>query len=144
MKKVILSACLVAGTSVGAGMIALPMALCKIGILPTIILILGVWFFMYISGILGIELNLRAGRGLPLGKLARLYSGPIASSIGTISLILLIYALLCAYLYGGASILQSFFCVSCGMVTGVKKHCSCICLFVGVLAHFSCGIRFAG
>ncbi len=107
-KKMILSACLVAGTSIGAGLIALPMALCTLGILPTIALILVVWFLMYISGILSIELNLRAGRGLPLGKLAQLFSGPIASGIGVVSFILLIYALLCAYLYGGASIFQSF------------------------------------
>ena len=109
MKKLILSACLVAGTSVGAGMLALPMVLCKIGILPTIILIITLWFFMYFSGLLGLELNLRAGKGLTLGELGRLYSGPLASHIGSISLMFLIYALLCAYLYGGASIFQSFF-----------------------------------
>jgi tyrosine-specific transport protein len=139
MKKVILSACLVAGTSVGAGMIALPMALCKIGILPTIILILGVWFFMYVSGILGIELNLRAGRGLPLGKLACLYSGPIASSIGTISLILLIYALLCAYLYGGASILQSFFASHLGWSLELKSIVLVYAFLLGFLLIFPVG-----
>ena len=139
MKKVILSACLVAGTSVGAGMIALPMALCKIGILPTIILILGVWFFMYVSGILGIELNLRAGRGLPLGKLARLYSGPIASSIGTISLILLIYALVCAYLYGGASILQSFFASHVGWTLELKSIVLVYAFLLGLLLIFPVG-----
>jgi tyrosine-specific transport protein len=120
MKKLILSICLVAGTSIGAGMIALPMALCKIGILPTIVLILGVWFFMYLSSLIGAEINLRAGHGLPLGKLGSLYSGPIASSIGTVSLILLIYALLCAYLYGGASILQSFFASHLGWSLELK------------------------
>ena len=120
MKKLILSICLVAGTSIGAGMIALPMALCKIGILPTIVLILGVWFFMYLSSLIGAEINLRAGPGLPLGKLGSLYSGPIASSIGTVSLILLIYALLCAYLYGGASILQSFFASHLGWSPELK------------------------
>jgi len=108
MKKLILSACLVAGTSVGAGMLALPMVLCKIGILPTLGLILVLWFFMYLSGLFGIELNLRAKKGLTLGQLGCIYSGPGAAHLGSISLVFLIYALLCAYLYGGASIFQSF------------------------------------
>lgn len=109
MKKLVLSAGLVAGTSVGAGMIALPMVLCKIGVLPTFVLIIVLWFFMYLSGLLGLELNLRAGKGLTLGELGKLYSGPIVSQIGSLSLKFLIYALLCAYLYGGASIFLSFF-----------------------------------
>jgi len=121
MKKLILSACLVTGTAVGAGIVSLPMTLCKIGILPTIALILGIWFFMYISGLLGAEINLRAGHGLPLGKLGSLYSGRIASAIGTISLILLIYALLSAYLYGGASALQSFFISQMGWSFNLKS-----------------------
>lgn len=108
MKKLILSSALVAGTSLGAGVIALPMVLCKIGIFPSILLISVFWFFMYLSGLLGLELNLRAQKGLSLGELGTLYSGPLASCIGTLSLMMLTYALLCAYLYGGASIFQSF------------------------------------
>lgn len=109
MKKLILSASLVAGTSVGAGMIALPMVLCKIGILPTIAVIITLWFFMYFSGLLGLELNLRSQKSFTLGELGRFYRGSLASYIGTLSLMCLIYALLCAYLYGGASIFQNFF-----------------------------------
>ena len=121
MKKLTLSICLVAGTAVGVGMIALPMALCKIGIFPTIALILIVWFFMYISSLLGTEINLRAGYGFPIGKLANLYSGRIASIIGNTSFILLIYALLCAYIYGGASVLESFFVSYLGWSFSLKK-----------------------
>lgn len=107
MKKLYLSMSLVAGTSVGAGMLALPMVLCTLGIIPTIGLILGTWFFMYISGLLGLELNLRAGQGLPLSTLAKRYSGSVASVLSMISFIFLIYALLCAYIYGGASVVQT-------------------------------------
>ncbi|MGI4851837.1 MAG: aromatic amino acid transport family protein [Janthinobacterium lividum] len=107
MKKLILPACLVAGTAVGAGMIALPMVLCKIGLLGTLGLILSVWAFMYISSLIGVEINLRARQGLPLGALGKFYDSPMAAVIGTISVILLIYALLSAYLHGGASVIQS-------------------------------------
>ena len=107
MKKLILPACLVAGTAVGAGMIALPMVLCKIGLLGTLALILSVWGFMYVSSLIGVEINLRARQGLPLGALGKFYDSPVASIIGTMSVILLIYALLSAYLHGGASVIQS-------------------------------------
>jgi tyrosine-specific transport protein len=133
MKKLILSACLVAGTSIGAGMIALPMVLCKIGILPAILLIISVWFFMYVSGMLGIELNLRADKGLPLGKLGYIYSGKIAASIGSSSLILLIYALLCAYLYGGASVLQGFFSSYIGWVLDLRNIILIYAFLLGLL-----------
>ncbi|MBS0185995.1 MAG: hypothetical protein JSS34_06625 [Proteobacteria bacterium] len=109
MKKLILGSCLVAGTSVGAGMIALPMALCKIGIFPTIVLILGLWIFMYLTGLLGLELNLKRGKGQTLAELGNFYRGSFTSLLGSLCLMFLIYALLCAYLYGGASIFQGFF-----------------------------------
>ncbi len=137
MKKLILSASLVAGTSVGAGMIALPMVLCKIGILPTIALILTMWFFMYLSGLLGLELNLRAGKGLTLGELGHLYRGPITSHIGSLSLMFLIYALLCAYLYGGASIFQSFFEMHLGASYPLKNIVVGYALILALILSFS-------
>ena len=121
MKKLILSSCLVAGTSIGAGMIALPMVLCQIGVLPTIALILTMWFFMYLTGLLGLELNLRRGKGLTLAELGNFYRGPLTSHIGSLSLMFLIYALLCAYLYGGASIFQSFFESQLGQTFSLKS-----------------------
>ncbi|MBS0186236.1 MAG: amino acid permease [Proteobacteria bacterium] len=89
MKKFILSASLVAGTSIGAGMIALPMILCKIGILPSIGLIITFWFFMYLSALLSLELNLRAGKGLSIGELGQFYRGSFFSCIGSLSLMFL-------------------------------------------------------
>lgn len=137
MKKLILSACLVAGTSVGAGMIALPMVLCKIGILPTIALILTLWFFMYLSGLLGLELSLRSKKGLTLSELGNFYRGPLASHIGSLSLMFLIYALLCAYLYGGASIFQNFIETHLGQTFSLKKIILCYVFILSIVFSFS-------
>ncbi|MBN9565742.1 MAG: amino acid permease [Alphaproteobacteria bacterium] len=106
-KRMIGSMCLVAGTSIGAGMIALPMALSKLGIIPSIILMLGVWTVMYISSLVSLELNLKAGAGLPLGALAKKFSGPKTEAIGLLSIKGLCYALLAAYIYGGGSTIFS-------------------------------------
>jgi len=97
---------LVAGTCIGSGMIALPMVLAKLGLIPSILLMLATWFIMYYSSLINLELNLQAGRGLPLGALGRLFSGRTAELTGNISLKLLSYSLLAVFIYGGSSVLQ--------------------------------------
>lgn len=97
---------LVAGTCIGSGMIALPMVLAELGIIPSILLMLLIWFIMYYTSLINLELNLQAGHGLSLGALGRYFSGRTAEFIGVISLKLLSYSLLAVFIYGGSSILQ--------------------------------------
>lgn len=97
---------LIAGTCIGSGMIALPMVLAKLGLIPSLLLMLFIWFVMYYTSLVNIELNLQAGQGLPLGELGRHFSGKKAELIGTFSLKLLSYSLLAVFIYGGSSILQ--------------------------------------
>lgn len=99
--------CLVAGTAIGVGMLALPITLAKFGLIYGSILMLATWAISYFSAILNLELNLRAEQGLPLGGLGKHFSGPKAYAIGSASLLLLCYALICAYIYGGTSTLVS-------------------------------------
>ncbi len=99
--------CLIAGTAIGAGMIALPITLAKFGLLFGSLLMLGTWAICYFSALLNLELNLRAGKGLPLGALSLHFSGRKSYIAGSTSLLLLCYSLLCAYIYGGASTLVS-------------------------------------
>ncbi|MFN7710514.1 MAG: amino acid permease [Holosporales bacterium] len=115
MKRTLGSACLVAGTAIGAGVMALPMTFAALGILPTALLMIAVWAVMHYSSLINLELNLRAGDGLPLGALGRLFSGPKAEWLGTLSLLVLMNALLAAYLYGLGSVLQSFLHTSLGI-----------------------------
>lgn len=97
--------CLIAGTAIGAGMLALPIALAKFGLVLSSLIMLGTWAVCYISALLNLELNLRVGKGLPLGALGMHFSGAKSYMVGTLSLLLLCYSLLCAYIYGGASTL---------------------------------------
>lgn len=99
---------LVAGTCIGSGMIALPLVLAKLGLLPSLLLMLIVWYVMYYTSLINLELNLQAGEGLPLGELGRKYAGPIAEWIGILSLELLSYALLAVFFYGGSSIIKEW------------------------------------
>lgn len=106
MEKKIGASLLIAGTCIGSGMIALPIVLAPLGLIPSFFLMLVVWFVMYYSSLVNLELNLQAGKGLTLGELGKLFSGKIAESLGIISLKVLSYSLLAAFIYGGASILH--------------------------------------
>lgn len=107
MGKVFGSSCLVAGTAIGAGMLALPMVFAKVGLIQSILLMLVIWGLAYYSALLGSELNLRATTPLALGALSRQFSGRKAELIGQTSFMMLCYALLSAYLDGSSSIISS-------------------------------------
>lgn len=98
---------MIAGTAIGAGMIALPMTLAKLGLIATLILMLITWLVIYYSALLGSELTFRAKDNMSLSEIARHLSGRGAELIAMGSVMVLSYALLAAYLYGGSSISSS-------------------------------------
>ena len=107
MNKQLTAILLISGICIGAGMIALPMSLAKIGIIPSLVLMFIIWLFTYYSSLVSVELNLRSEKGLTLDLLGRKYSGKNAEILGNICVKLLSYSLLSAYIYGGSSILQN-------------------------------------
>ncbi len=112
MQKQLGAISLVAATCLGSGMIALPMMMVKLGLLPAILLMLAIWYLMYYTSLVNLELNLQADRGLSLGALGKYFSGSIAESIGYLSIKLLSYALLAVFIYGGASVLQKLISIA--------------------------------
>ena len=105
-KKEITSILLIAGTCIGSGTIAFPMVLAKLGIIPSIIIMLIIWILNYYPSLSVMELNLRSEQGLSLGTLGKKISGKWAQMVGEISVKIISYALLTTYLYGSASIIQ--------------------------------------
>lgn len=106
MKKHWGASLIVAGICIGSGMLALPMVLSKIGLLPSLFLMIVTWALMYYTALVSLELNLQAGQGLSLGALGKHFSGPKAAFLGNTSLKVLSYALLAVFLDGGASVLN--------------------------------------
>ena len=106
MQKLITPIFLIAGTSIGGGMLALPMVLAKLGIAVSTIIMLSTWLLTYYSSLISVELNLHSEKGLSLGQLGKNFSGKVASLIGEVSVKLLSYALLAAFIYGASSIIQ--------------------------------------
>lgn len=123
MQKQIGSIMLVAGTCIGSGMIALPMLLSKIGIVPSVILMMLVWLLMYASSLTMVELSLQSGKGLPIGALGRKYSGKIAELIGTTSFKILSFALVAVYIHAGSSVIQKML----QFYTGISYDFNIVC-----------------
>ncbi len=76
------------------------MVLAKLGIVPSLAIIIFVWLITYYTSLVSVELNLHLERGLSLGSLGKVFSGNTAAAIGEISVKLLSYALLSIYIYG--------------------------------------------
>jgi tyrosine-specific transport protein len=101
----------VAATTIGSGMIALPITLAKIGIIPSIVLMLSIWFIIYYTSLVNLELNLQSGKGMALGQLCERFSGKRTKFLGNSLLKLLSYSLLCAYISIGSSIIEKILSV---------------------------------
>jgi len=122
MQKQITSIFLVAGTCIGGGILALPMVLAKLGIINSLIIMALTWLLTYYSSLISVELNLHADKGLTLGMLGRKLSGVYAEIIGTISVKLLSYALLSAFICGVSSIMH------CLIEEHLKINISVVCV----------------
>ncbi len=105
MGRVFGSTCLIAGTAIGAGVLALPMVLIHLSLIQSIMLMAVIWLLAYYSALLGSELVLRAKAPLSLGALSEKYSGQGAHVLGQICFLGLCYALLSAYLSGTSSLI---------------------------------------
>jgi len=103
-------ACLVAGTMVGAGILALPSATAPVGFLPSTGAMGIGWIYMTMSGLLIAELSInRLGQtGKPGQGMLDLYEdslGPKWSKVGSVAYFSLHYCLLVAYIaQGGANL----------------------------------------
>ena len=111
MNKQITSIFLVAGTCIGAGMFALPLTFAKIGIIPSIIIIILTWLFTYYCSLIYVELNLHCNRkninnDNNINSLPLVIAGKKASLFENVNLKLLSYSVLSAYIYGCSSIFQ--------------------------------------
>lgn len=96
-RKLFSSIFLISGTAIGAGLLALPLVLSKIGVLPLMAILCATWAFMYFISLMSVELALRKTKPFSLGI------------SGFVSFAVLFYALLTAYLDGSASIIQNMF-----------------------------------
>ena len=105
MNKTVGSTLLVAGTMIGAGMLAMPLTSAGIGLTATVFLLIGLWAVLTFTALLFVELYQTADSDAGIGTLAAQYFGKAGRIISTAVLIVFLYALIAAYVSGGGSLL---------------------------------------
>lgn len=95
---------LIVGTSIGAGMLGLPIAAAQLGFWGSVILLLVCWLVMTAGAFLILEVNLWLPQNNNLISMARATIGPLGQVISWITYLLLLYSLLCAYIAGGSDL----------------------------------------
>lgn len=106
--KTLGSTLIVAGTTIGGGMLAMPLTSAGIGFGATLALLFGLWLLLCYSALLFVELYQTVDSDAGIGSLAEKYYGTFGRIIATAVLIIFLYAILSAYVSGGSSILAAF------------------------------------
>ena len=109
MRKTIGGALLVAGTAIGAGMLALPVVTGMGGFLPATVIFLICWIFSACTGLLLLEICLWMPNDANIISMAHHLLGPIGKVAAWLLYIFLFYFLTIAYVGGGGDFVVSLF-----------------------------------
>ncbi len=98
---------LIAGTSIGAGMLALPVITAQYGFLAAIVLFTSCWLVTLYSALLLLEVNLWLPAGANIISMTKETLGRTGEIIASLSYLFLLYCLMAAYLSGMNSLLDA-------------------------------------
>lgn len=96
---------LIAGTSIGAAMLAMPIASGLFGFFGTLVVLIACWAFMYWTAMLIVEASLRFKDGESFLTMAQKTLGGFGALITWVFFLLLFYSLQAAYLSGSGRIM---------------------------------------
>lgn len=103
MNKIVGSTLIIAGTALGGGMLALPLASAGLGFYPSALLIITNWALMTYTALLMLEIHQHAEHDATLNSLAKNLLGKPGQYLATFASFFLFYALCAAYIAGGGS-----------------------------------------
>lgn len=98
---------LIVGTSIGGGMLALPMAAAAGGFFHSMLLFLGAWLVTVLAAFYILEANLWLPEGTNLVSMAKVTLGKAGQLVTWFAYLLLLYSLLSAYIAGGTDLLHN-------------------------------------
>lgn len=107
MSKAIGSTLIIAGTTVGAGMLALPILSANEGFPYAIITLIVLWALMLYGGLILLEANLHFPHGTSFSTLGIKTLGRFGQLITNLCMMLLFYCLTAAYIAGGTEFLTT-------------------------------------
>ncbi|MCR9706538.1 aromatic amino acid transport family protein [Vibrio cholerae] len=101
--KLLGSTLIIAGTTIGAGMLALPLASAGIGFSTSLMIMLGLWMLMAFTALLMVEIHQYADKEATLHTLAKQILGDKGKWVATFAMLFLFYSLCAAYIAGGGA-----------------------------------------
>ncbi len=121
----------VAGTSIGAGMLGLPMTLGNLGFVTGACALIFMWIVAAYSALMLLEINLEFGQGVNFNYMTRKILGRSGQLVGTGCVFFLLYCLIVAYLSGIGGLVSN--------ATGIDPR-----IGSGVFTAFSLAVLVAG
>jgi tyrosine-specific transport protein len=97
---------LIVGTSIGGGMLALPVSTSEVGFVNSLFFLVLCWGIMTAGALLILEVNLRLPAGSNMISMAKSTLGLPGQIIAWITYLFLLYTLLAAYISGGSDVLH--------------------------------------
>ncbi|TLV20548.1 tyrosine transporter TyrP [Klebsiella indica] len=98
---------IVAGTTIGAGMLAMPLASAGVGFAVTLGLLITLWALMCYTALLLLEVYQHVPADMGLGSLAARYLGRYGQWVTGFCMLFLLYALTAAYISGAGELLAA-------------------------------------
>lgn len=97
---------IVAGTALGAGMLAMPLATAGIGFTTTMLMLFSLWAIMSYTALLLVEAYQHTDASMGLSSLSYQYLGAAGRWMTGLAMPFLMYSLVAAYLAGGGEIIS--------------------------------------
>ncbi|WP_445935498.1 tyrosine transporter TyrP [Photorhabdus sp. P32] len=97
---------IVAGTTIGAGMLAMPLAAAGVGFGTTFVMLVALWVLMSYTALLLVEVYQYSPADTGLGTVAKRYLGRGGQWLTGFSMLFLMYALTTAYISGAGELLS--------------------------------------
>lgn len=126
---------LIAGTSIGGGMLALPIATSFGGFFPSLFLLLICWLFLLVTAFLFLEVNLSIQGDSDLISMAEKTLGKIGKILSWTAYLLLLYCLTAAYLAGGSPLFAQLITSLTGWIIPEKLVPIPFLIFLGTFVY---------
>lgn len=97
---------IIAGTCIGAGMLALPVTMAGVGYVSAALILILFWLAMVLTGLYVIEVNLELPSESNFISMAKATLGRAGEGVAWLTYVLLLYSLLAAYMSAGGDLVE--------------------------------------
>ncbi len=126
---------LIAGTCIGGGMLALPVATGVSGFFPSTVMMALCWFAMTASALLLLEVNLWMKEGAHVITMASTLLGPVGKAVSWLVYLFICYASIVAYTAAGGELVVQAAADIAGLDLDVQWGCLFFIVFFGSIIY---------